>query len=43
MLPAETLGRTHNDADRLGRKPFFAESSLGSKQMIADSLGGSHI
>ena len=40
LLPAETLGRKLNHADRLGRKPFFTYSSLGKKQEIMDSLGG---
>ena len=40
LLPAETLGRKLN---RLRRKPFTKYISLGRKQEIADSLGGSQI
>ena len=43
VLPAETLGRKQNHADRLGRKPFFKYSRLNTNQEIADSLGGSQI
>ena len=32
VLPAETL------ADRLGKKPYFADRSHGRKQEIAESL-----
>ena len=49
-LPAETvrvillpLGRKQNHTDSLCRKPFFVDGSLGRKQEIADSLGGSQI
>lgn len=41
FIYAETRDRKHNHADRLGRKPFFTDSSVGRKQEIADSLGGS--
>ena len=38
--PEEILGRKHvvNHADSLDRKSFFADSSLGSKQEIAEDL-----
>ena len=37
LLPAETHNR--NLSDSLGKKPFFADGSLGRQQEIADSLG----
>ena len=37
------LGRKHNYADNLSRKPFFADSGLGRKEEIADILGGNQI
>ena len=43
LLPAECLSRKQNYTDSLTRKPFFVDSSLGRKQEIGDSLGGSQI
>ncbi|MEW8548154.1 MAG: hypothetical protein AB2693_32020 [Candidatus Thiodiazotropha sp.] len=43
LLPAEILGKKQTHADRLCRKPFFADGSLSRKQEIVDSLGGSQI
>ena len=43
LLPAETLGRKLNHTDSLCRKLFTKHNSLGRKQEIADSLGGSQI
>ena len=43
LLPAETLGRKLNHMDSLFRKLFTKHNSLGRKQEIADSLGGSQI
>ena len=37
------LGRKQNHTDSLCRKPFFVDGSLGRKQQITDSLGGSQI
>ena len=42
-LPAEGLSRKQNHTDSLCRKPFFVDGSLGRKQEITDSLGGSQI
>ena len=41
LLPAETLGRKLNHTDSLCRKLFSKHNSLGRRQEIADSLGGS--
>ena len=43
LLPAETLSRKLNYTDSLCRKLFPKHNSLGRKQEIADSLGGSQI
>ena len=43
LLPAETLGRKQNHTDSLCRKLFTKHNSLGRKQEIPDSLGGSQI
>ena len=43
LLPAEGLGRKRNHTDSLCRKPFFVDGSLGRKQEIMDSLGGSQL
>ena len=43
LLPAETLGRKLNHTDSLCRKLFTKHNSLGGKQEIANSLGGSQI
>ena len=43
LLPAETLCRKLNHTDSLCRKLFPEHNSLGMKQEIADSLGGSQI
>ena len=43
LLPTETLGRKLNHTESLCRKLFFKHNSLGRKQEIADSLGGSQI
>ena len=43
LLPAETLGRKQNHTDSLCRKLFTKHNSLGRKQKIMDSLGGSQI
>ena len=43
LLPAETLGRKLNHTDSLCRKLLTEHNSLGRKQEIADSLGGSQI
>ena len=42
-LPAESLGRKLNHTDSLCRKPFFVDGSVGRKQEITDSFGGSQI
>ena len=43
LLPAEFFGRKLNHTDSLCRKLFTKYNSLGRKQEIADSLGGSQI
>ena len=43
LLPAETLTRKHSHADSLGRKPLFADRSLGRKQESLDNLSRSRI
>ena len=43
LLPAETLGGKLNHTDSLCRKLFTKHNSLGRKQEIANSLGGSKI
>ena len=46
LLPAETaetLGRKLNHMDSLCKKLFIKHNSLGRKQEIPDSLGGSQI
>ena len=43
LLPAKRLDRKQNHADSLCRKPFIMYRSLGRKQELADSLGGSQI
>ena len=43
LLPSKTLGRKLNHTDSLCRKLFNKHNSLGRKQDIADSLGGSQI
>ena len=43
LIPAETCGMKHSHADSLNRKPFFANSCLGRKQEIVDSLCGNQI
>ena len=40
LLLAEALCRKHSHADSLGRKPFFANNSIGWKQKTVDSLAG---
>ena len=42
-LASCSLGRKQNHMDSLCRKPFFMDRSLGRKQEITDSLGGSQI
>ena len=43
LLPAKSLGRKLNHMDSHFRSPFSKDNSLGRKQEIADSLGGSQI
>ena len=43
LLPAETLTRKHSHADSLGKKPLFADRSLGRKQESLDNLSRSRI
>ena len=43
LLPAESLSRKLNQKNSLCRKQFPKHNSLGRKQEIADSLGGSQI
>ena len=43
LLPAESLCSKLSHTDSLCRKQFIKHNSLGKKQEIADSLGGSQI
>ena len=43
VLPAESLDRKQNHADRLDRKPSIIHSSPGRKQKMADSRSGSKL
>ena len=43
LLPAETVGRKQNHTDSLCRKLSTKHNSLGRKQKIANSVGGSQI
>ena len=43
FLPAESLGREQDLADRFGRTPFIMHKGLSREQEIRESLNGSQI